>query len=91
MKKINAIEANEMAKEINILDVRTTEEFNDKRIESAINVPLQLLQFKHQEILDKNKEYYLMCFSGARAKMAEDVLTSLGYKVSAISGGMKDL
>ena len=91
MKKINAIEANEIAKEINIIDVRTIEEFKEKRVESAINVPLQLLDFKHQEVLNKNDEYYLMCFSGTRAKIAEKLLTSLGYKVSAISGGMKDL
>ena len=91
MKKINAIEANKLAKEINIIDVRTTEEFKEKRIESAVNIPLQLLEFKHQEALEKGQEYYLMCFSGARAKVAESLLSSLGYKVSAISGGTKDL
>ena len=91
MKKINAIEANELAKEINIIDVRTVEEFNEKSIESAINIPLQLIQFKHQEVLNKDEEYYVMCFSGARAMMAEGVLSSLGYKVSVVSGGMKDL
>lgn len=91
MKKISAIEANKIAKEINIIDVRTVEEFKEKRIESAVNIPLQLLEFKHQETLNKSQEYYLICFSGARAKIAESLLSSLGYKVSAISGGIKDL
>ena len=66
-----------------VLDVRTTQEFNEGHIENAININVESDTFLSQiESLDKSKSYAVYCRSGRRSadaitKMANQNFTSL--------------
>jgi rhodanese-related sulfurtransferase len=65
-----------------ILDVRTEDEFNDGIIPNAVNIDIHQGQFFISEIeaLDKNKNYYVYCRSGARSAKACEVMNELGIE-----------
>ncbi|MBE0391556.1 rhodanese-related sulfurtransferase [Flavobacterium sp. 7E] len=74
-----------------ILDVRTEDEFNDGIIENAINIDIHQGQaFVDQiEALDKDKNYYVYCRSGARSGKACEVMNELGIENAYnLSGGI---
>jgi rhodanese-related sulfurtransferase len=51
-----------------ILDVRTEDECNDGIIANAINIDIQRIGFISEiEGLEKSKNYYVYCRSGARS------------------------
>ena len=64
-----------------ILDVRTQEEVNDGFIPNAINIDIYKGQgFVYQlEELDKSKNYYVYCRSGARSEKACNIMNQLGF------------
>lgn len=65
-----------------ILDVRTEDEWNDGIIENAINIDIHQGQvfIDAIEALDKNKNYYVYCRSGARSAKACEIMNELGIK-----------
>ena len=65
-----------------ILDVRTEDEWNDGIIENAINIDIHQGQLFINEIeaLDKNKNYYVYCRSGARSAKACEIMNELGIE-----------
>lgn len=65
-----------------ILDVRTEEEVEDGHIPNALNIDIHLGQGFIDEIekLDKQKNYYVYCRSGARSAQACAIMNSLGFK-----------
>ncbi|MEQ6375557.1 rhodanese-like domain-containing protein [Bacillaceae bacterium S4-13-58] len=90
MEQITPREVEELLitnKEVNIIDVREVDEVAAGKIPGAINIPLGLLQFKFHE-LDKNKEYIMVCRSGARSGNATMFLEYQGFKVKNMVGGM---
>jgi rhodanese-related sulfurtransferase len=62
-----------------LLDVRTTNEFNDGCLPNAKNIPLAILPVLAHEHLDKDEPVLIYCRSGGRAIMAEKILASLGF------------
>ena len=76
-------------KEVQIIDVRETEEVRSGMIPGALHIPLGLLEFRLQDI-DKSKEHIMVCRSGGRSGMASELLESRGYKVVNMEGGMLD-
>lgn len=74
-----------------VLDVRTTEEYNESFIPKAINYNvMDSLNFvKAVQPLDKNKKYYLYCRSGRRSGKALVMMKNMGFKnVLHLSGGI---
>lgn len=65
-----------------ILDVRTEGEFIEGFIPDAINIDIHKGQgFIYQlEELDKTKNYYVYCRSGARSEQACNVMNQLGFE-----------
>jgi rhodanese-related sulfurtransferase len=65
-----------------ILDVRTEDEYNDGIIPNAINIDIHKGQVFVSEIetLDKAKNYYVYCRSGARSAKACEVMNELGIE-----------
>lgn len=64
-----------------ILDVRTEAEVAEKKIPNSINIDIYKGQgFVYQvEELDKSKNYYLYCRSGARSAQACNIMNQLGF------------
>ena len=76
---------------INILDVRSKSEFDNKHIEGAINFPLNSLQELHNEIKYEDK-LYVHCAGGYRSVIAISILMKLGFKpMTNITEGFNEI
>ena len=74
-----------------ILDVRTAEEFKEKRIPGAINVPNETIATEEiPELPDKEQLILVYCRSGNRSKQASEKLAVLGYTNIVEFGGIND-
>lgn len=63
-----------------IVDVRTPEEYSEKHIKGAINIPLStIVDEKPAQLNDLNQAIYVYCRSGNRSHQAAKKLTALGY------------
>jgi len=74
-----------------ILDVRTPEEWNDGIIPGAITIDYYKGQgfIEEVELLDKSKNYYIYCRSGARSGNACGIFNQLGFENAYnLSGGI---
>ncbi len=73
-----------------ILDVRTVEEFSEEHIKGAINIPVQEMAKRLDELKKyKNYDIIVYCRSGSRSKRASEILVKNGFKhVYNLSGGI---
>ena len=63
-----------------ILDVRTPAEFQaDGRLEESVNIPLQEVPNRVDEIKNMSRPLILCCRSGARSQQAMEYLEGLGH------------
>ncbi|MBL7926160.1 MAG: thioredoxin [Bacteroidia bacterium] len=78
------------APNVQLLDVRTPEEFNEGYIPGAKNIDYHNENFKAQvAALDKSKATYVYCLSGARSADAAAYMRSEGFSnVLELQGGM---
>jgi NADPH-dependent 2,4-dienoyl-CoA reductase/sulfur reductase-like enzyme/peroxiredoxin family protein/rhodanese-related sulfurtransferase/TusA-related sulfurtransferase len=74
---------------VQLVDVRTKEEYDLGTIEGALNIPLDELRNRLDEI-SKDKGIYVFCQVGLRAYVALRILAQKGFKnVMNLSGGYK--
>ena len=74
-----------------ILDVRTPEEFAEKHIPNAINVPNETIgENEIPELPRKDQLILVYCRSGNRSKQASEKLVKLGYTNIYEFGGIND-
>jgi len=71
-----------------VVDVRTPEEFQDGAYPGAINIPLDEIQLRINELGSKSREITLYCASGARSAYAQRVLMQIGYTNVKNGGGI---
>lgn len=73
---------------LNIIDVRSKAEYNSGHIKNSINIPLNEIPMKCEE-LDENQNYYILCRSGARSSRACQFLcTNKNFNAINIEGGI---
>ena len=92
---IVSVSAQEFEKEIKsdsvqLVDVRTPQEYTEGHIDGASNINVQSDDFKelaHRE-LSKDSTVLVYCRSGRRSLDAAEMLTVLGYKVVNLKGGI---
>ncbi|GAA0861601.1 rhodanese-like domain-containing protein [Paraclostridium tenue] len=64
-----------------LIDIRTEEEFDEKNIDGATNIPLQNLMHDIDDIIDyKDKKVIIYCRSGHRSIIACNLLEMEGFK-----------
>lgn len=73
---------------VTLLDVRTVTEVKRGRIEGFINIPLDSLRERIEEI-SKDKPVYLHCHSGLRSYIALCILKGNGYDCFNLAGGWR--
>ena len=74
-----------------ILDVRTAEEYADKHIPNAINIPNEVIGTEEiAELPDRDQLILVYCRSGNRSKQASEKLAALGYTNIYEFGGIND-
>lgn len=72
---------------INIIDIRSIEKYNDNHIDGARNIPMILLLKSPEKYLQKDITYYIYCQKGINSIKACMELTRRGYKAVNIIGG----
>lgn len=76
-------------KDVQLIDVRTPEEYKDGHISNAKNVNVYDNDFKNQvSVLNKNQPVFVYCKSGGRSKDAAEILKKLTYKVYNLEDGI---
>jgi len=74
-----------------LLDVRTPEEFAEKHIPGAINIPNETIAAEEiPQLPDKDQLILVYCRSGNRSKQASEKLAALGYTNIVEFGGIND-
>ena len=74
-----------------ILDVRTAQEYSEKHIPGAINIPNETIGDQDiPELPDKEQLILVYCRSGNRSKQASEKLVKLGYTNIVEFGGIND-
>lgn len=73
-----------------LIDVRTKEEYTERKIEGSINLPLDEIQKITSVVPDKATPIFLHCRSGKRSGKAQKILTSMGYTNAVNIGGIID-
>lgn len=78
-----------LGEDIQLVDVRTPEEFAAGKIDGAQNVNYLGADFKREiDQLDKNKKTLIYCASGRRSGNASAIMKDLGFKeVYDLQGG----
>jgi NADPH-dependent 2,4-dienoyl-CoA reductase/sulfur reductase-like enzyme/rhodanese-related sulfurtransferase len=71
-----------------VVDVRTPGEFHGGAYPGAINIPLDELQSRLDELGSKDREITLYCASGARSAYGQRMLMQLGYNKVQNGGGL---
>jgi phage shock protein E len=71
-----------------LVDVRTSGEFELGHIAGAVNVPVDQLQAIAAN-WDRNANYVVYCASGARSAQAQSIMQTMGFKnVGDLTGGI---
>jgi len=69
------------------LDVRLPSEFQNFRIDDAVNIPLYFIRLK-LNALDKNTKYVVCCDTGRRSSAAAYILSERGFEAYVLKGGL---
>jgi rhodanese-related sulfurtransferase len=75
-----------------IVDVRTPEEFRGGAVPEAVNIPLDELMNRYQELGENaGREIIVYCASGARSAYAQRILMQMGYNNVKNGGGLHSM
>lgn len=76
--------------DIQILDVRTRDEYAKGHIPNSINIDVKQNGFGDKALteLDKDNPVAVYCRSGRRSKLAATILTDMGYSVYELNQGI---
>lgn len=81
--EISYKELNENLKkeEIFLIDVRSSQEYEEGHLDGAINIPVYNLKKEIEKIIKhKEKTIVVYCSTGYRSKKAKEILEKLNYK-----------
>lgn len=78
------------AEQVVLLDVRTEEEFATGHITNAINIPVDELEFRFNELEDRKAKILVYCKSGRRSVIACEILAERGFTNVYNMGGVVD-
>ncbi|MCI5951413.1 MAG: ATPase [Anaerostipes sp.] len=89
---MNTIVVEELEKldraEIVIVDIRSEEEFKRGTIDGAINLPIEEIPARIDE-LEKEKTIYVLCHTGEKSKGITEELTKQGFTACNVEGGYR--
>lgn len=74
---------------VKFLDVRSALEFSQAHIKDSINIPVDMLASKANELNQSKQTYIVLCRTGNRSAMAADMLIQSGiHSVKVLDGGI---
>jgi len=71
----------------NIIDIRSSIDFNHGHVENSVNIPYNELLMNYSKYLNKEETYYIYCFTGNISRLVCQHLAKIGYKVVNLTGG----
>jgi rhodanese-related sulfurtransferase len=86
-ESVSVGEIDNLSGKIELIDIREPYEYAGGHLAKAKNIPMGNLLNNTEKYLDKSKEYYIICQSGARSSRVSNALASKGYKVINVAGG----
>lgn len=72
---------------VNIIDIRSVEQYNNNHIPGAKNIEMNQLLIKPNKYLSKTSRYYIYCKKGIQSRKLCQILANNGYNVVNIQGG----
>jgi rhodanese-related sulfurtransferase len=69
------------------LDVRLPSEFENYRLEGALNLPLYFIRLK-LKTLERDVHYVVCCDTGRRSSAGAYILSERGFRASVLKGGL---
>ena len=85
----NALEIAKGNPQVKLLDVRSALEYSQAHIKDSINVPIDMLSAKINDLIQAKQSYIVLCRTGNRSPMAADMLMQSGiHGVKVMQGGM---
>ena len=72
---------------LNLIDIRSIEKYNNKHIMNAVNIPMEQLLIRPEKYLNRDKKYYIYCQKGIQSRRLCQILINSGYNVVNVSGG----
>jgi sulfur dioxygenase len=92
LEGINPREAKELSEKdskVKFLDVRSVLEFSQVHIKDSINIPIDMLSLKINDLSKAQESFVVLCRTGNRSPMAADMLVQSGiHGVKVMRGGM---
>ncbi|MFC4634961.1 rhodanese-like domain-containing protein [Dokdonia ponticola] len=78
---VQSVKTDIIGKDVQLVDVRSEEEYNKGHIDDAININIADKERFTAEIqkLDKTKPVYIYCHSGVRSHRASKLIQELGF------------
>ncbi|MFA5090638.1 MAG: MBL fold metallo-hydrolase [Candidatus Omnitrophota bacterium] len=74
---------------VKFLDVRSVLEYSDKHIKESINVPIDMLYARMNDLSKVGQRYIVLCRAGNRSPMAADMMIHSGVQgVKIMDGGI---
>ena len=95
MHMLKSPDINEMLREYDnlpnalLLDVRTPQEYSEGHIPLSLNIPLYEMHRLEEERVGKYTPVFLYCRSGARSRVAAQMLRNMGYVNARNIGGIE--
>lgn len=74
---------------LNIIDVRPRDLYEEGHVPGAVHIPLSELEGKLKE-LDKETHYYTICHDGKGAKKSAEILDENGFSVTRVEQGVPE-
>ena len=74
-----------------IVDVRSPEEFNEEHYPNAVNISVNHLPERLNELGEKSTPLVLYCASGSRSAYAARILKTSGFTDVVNAGGLYDM
>ena len=92
MEMISPKEAHELVSKdpnVKLLDVRSVLEYSDVHIDNSVNIPIDGLSARLDELSKTKQNYIVFCRTGNRSPMAADMLMQSGIQnIKVLEGGM---
>ncbi len=87
MSKISINDLKPIINQVNIIDIRGVQSYNNNHIPNARNIPFEKLILNPSYYLNKNEKYYIYCQKGLSSNNICKILLNLGFDVVEIDGG----
>lgn len=76
--------------QVNIIDIRSNQSYNNNHIPGSINIPMEKLLVDPKKYLQANAIYYIYCQKGISSQKVCQILNRMGYHTTNISGGYEE-